>query len=88
MHINKLPYSIEDKGFPDFDKRMQAIALKTKVHYINHNTIENTYQWLDEVHLDEKSVEVFSEVVAKDILSHQVIKKLWQTLDQRIIFRK
>lgn len=70
MPVNKVPYSIEEKAFPDFDNRMEAVALKTKVSYINYNRQENTYQWLDEVHLDEKSVEDFSGVVARDVLSH------------------
>lgn len=70
MPVNKVPYSIEEKAFPDFDSRMEAVALKTKVSYINYNRLENTYQWLDEVHLDEKSVEDFSGVVARDVLSH------------------
>ncbi|MBP2618675.1 hypothetical protein [Chryseobacterium jejuense] len=70
MPVNKEPYSIENKAFPDFDSRMKAVASKTKVSYINYNTLENQYQWLDEVHLDEKSVEAFSAVVARDILSH------------------
>lgn len=70
MPVNKEPYSIEDKAFPDFDNRMKEVASKTKVSYINYNERKNQYQWLDEVHLDEKSVEAFSAAVAKDILSH------------------
>ncbi|MDN3695217.1 hypothetical protein QWZ06_24785 [Chryseobacterium tructae] len=70
MPVNKAPYSIEEKAFPDFDNRMEAVALKTKVSYINYNKLENSYQWLDEVHLDKKSVEAFSGVVARNVLSH------------------
>ncbi|WP_068940487.1 hypothetical protein [Chryseobacterium timonianum] len=70
MPVNKVAYSIEEKAFPDFDSRMQAVASKTKVSYINYDGLDSTYQWLDEVHLDEKSVEAFSAVVAKDVLSH------------------
>ncbi|WP_129057819.1 MULTISPECIES: hypothetical protein [unclassified Chryseobacterium] len=70
MPVNKEPYSIEDKAFPDFDTRMKAVALKAKVPYINYNILENQYQWMDEVHLDEKSIEAFSATVARDILTH------------------
>ncbi|REC64155.1 hypothetical protein DRF65_00830 [Chryseobacterium pennae] len=70
MPVNKVPYSIEEKAFPDFDSRMQTVASKTNVSYINYNGLDSTYKWLDEVHLDEKSVEDFSGVVARDVLSH------------------
>ncbi len=70
MPVNTIPYSIEEKAFPDFDSRVEAVALKTKVSYINYNRLKNTYQWLDEVHLDKKSIEDFSGVVARAVLSH------------------
>lgn len=70
MPVNKEPYSIEEKAVPDFNNRMEAVASKAKVSYIDYNKFENAYQWLDEVHLDEKSIEAFSAVVAEDVLSH------------------
>lgn len=70
MPINKEPYSIENNAFPDFDARMNNVAAKTKISYINYNNSQNKYQWLDEVHLDNNSEALFSTVLAKDILSH------------------
>lgn len=70
MPINKKPYSIENKAFPNFDSRMDNLASKTKVSYINYNNLQNQYKWLDEVHLDKNSEVLFSTVLAKDILSH------------------
>ncbi|MGU3374213.1 hypothetical protein [Chryseobacterium sp. M5A1_1a] len=70
MPINKEPYSIENNAFPDFDSRMNNVASKTKVSYINYNNLQNQYKWLDEVHLDQNSEVLFSTALAKDILSH------------------
>lgn len=70
MPVNQEPYSMENKAFPDFDQRIEAVAAKTGVSYINYNSRQNQYQWMDEVHLDEKSIEAFSKIVAEDLLSH------------------
>ncbi|MEG0925714.1 hypothetical protein [Chryseobacterium sp.] len=70
MPINKEPYSIENNAFPDFDSRMNNVASKTKVSYINYNNLPNQYKWLDEVHLNRNSEILFSRALAKDILSH------------------
>ncbi|MBB4806622.1 hypothetical protein HNP38_001918 [Chryseobacterium defluvii] len=69
MPVNKVPYAIENKYYPDFDKRMIEIAAKEGVHYVNYNDTSNNYQWTDEVHLEPESMNRFSAVVAQDILS-------------------
>ncbi|MGE8432293.1 hypothetical protein [Chryseobacterium joostei] len=70
MPINKEPYSIENNAFPDFDMRVNKVASKTNVSYINYNNLQNQYKWLDEVHLDKNSEALFSTTLANDILSH------------------
>ncbi|WP_412850295.1 hypothetical protein ACL0VS_10760 [Chryseobacterium sp. PMSZPI] len=66
--INKIPYFLENKSWPDFDSRMKDTALKTNVQYINYNNLPNHYQWTDEVHMELDSMDDFSAVLARDII--------------------
>ncbi|WP_415327600.1 hypothetical protein [Chryseobacterium sp. MMS23-Vi53] len=68
MPINHVPYSIENRVFPDFDQRMEDICAKENLIYINYNNISANYQWTDEVHLEPSSMDIFSKVVANDII--------------------
>lgn len=68
MPVNKTPYEIEKKAYPDFDQRMKDLSTKQKIHYINYNDFANDYECGDEVHLVPKSMDQFSRVLGNDIL--------------------
>lgn len=68
--IDETPYTIENKAVPFFDLKMTQIADKYEITYTNYNLISNDYKYLDEVHLDEKSMDHFSEILAKEIILH------------------
>lgn len=68
MPINKVPYSIENKFYPDFDKNMEVLSKQQKVTYINYNNFNNSFEYGDEVHLIPESMSKLSEVLGKDII--------------------
>lgn len=70
MPISKTPYSIENKAYPDFDKKMVELCAKQKITYINYNKFPNEYQWGDEVHLIKESMRQFSADLGKDIVKN------------------
>ncbi|MFC6267095.1 hypothetical protein [Frigoriflavimonas asaccharolytica] len=66
----KVPYDIENDTYPDFDAQMNKICSQKKVSYKNYNLSENNFKYVDEVHLDTKSMNQFCEILAKDIISN------------------
>lgn len=68
MPLSKIPYKIENSEVPDFDKIILNITKSKNVTYINYNNFPNNYQWVDEVHLEPESMEIFSKVIAKDLV--------------------
>lgn len=70
MPVNKVPYSIENSSFPDFDEKISEIAAAEKVKYINYNNIPNNFIWTDEVHLNPESMKEFSKVIGNDVLNY------------------
>lgn len=68
LPISKVPYSIENKAYPDFDQRMKILGQQKKVVYINYNDFENDYKTSDEVHLVPESMNRFSADLGKNIL--------------------
>ncbi|HEX7869779.1 MAG TPA: hypothetical protein VF455_06660 [Chryseobacterium sp.] len=70
LPINKIPYSIENKAYPDFDEKMRILSQQKKVVYINYNDFTNDYKYSDEVHLIPESMDRFSETLGKDILTN------------------
>ncbi|WP_294223049.1 hypothetical protein [uncultured Chryseobacterium sp.] len=68
MPVSKTAYAIENIFVPDFDRIINGISQTEKVQYINYNTIPNHYKWIDEVHLEPVSMDIFSGQMGKDIL--------------------
>lgn len=68
LPISKVPYLIENKGYPDFDKKMNILSQQKKTVYVNYNNIKNDYECSDEVHLIPESMDRFSETLGKNIL--------------------
>jgi hypothetical protein len=69
MPVNKVPYSIENSTFPDFDEKISEIASMERIKYINYNKTPNHYKWTDEVHLSPESMREFSKVIGNDVLN-------------------
>jgi hypothetical protein len=70
MPVNKVPYSIENSAFPDFDEKIFEITAVEKIKYINYNNIPNHYKWTDEVHLSPESMKEFSKVIGNALLNY------------------
>ncbi len=63
--INKVPYNIENTSVPYFDIKLNELAKKTNVSYINYNNYKNNYHCIDEVHLSQESMTRFSKELGK-----------------------
>ena len=69
LPLAKVPYEIEDEAVPFFDEKMKEISKEYGISYLNYKFIPDNYQFLDEVHLERKSMNEFSKKLGEKIVS-------------------
>ncbi|SDL85947.1 hypothetical protein [Chryseobacterium taihuense] len=70
LPINKVPYSIEDKYYSDFDNTMIKLSQEKEIQYINFNEFNNNYKTSDEVHLIPESMNRLSQELGKILIEY------------------
>lgn len=67
MPISRTAYGIENKYYQDFDDKVDSIAKRSMVNYINYNKVKHDFYWTDEVHLTRSSMNDFSKILGDTI---------------------
>ncbi len=70
LPIHPVMFEIEDRMMPDFDEKINSLAVALKVPYLNFKKMENHYQYVDGNHLYKTSGRQVSDTLANWIVNN------------------